>query len=161
MITKKAIIDGDVVCVYASSNILATKYSKGSKSLVVTFNYGVQYEYSDVSESEYKELETSDSQGHVFNTTIKSKTFTKLGNVDTKQLIETVVKHSVPVKEEMTRSEKQLITMMEAFLIYHKTKTEINIDELTDLQYFVDKVITGKDSITRKSSKEDDTKDTN
>jgi len=144
MITKKAIIDGDVVCSYDSSNILASKYSKGNKTLVITFKRGAQYQYSDVSEKEYEAFEMAESQGVVFNKTIKQKTFTNLGNADIKLILEDITKHSVPIKKELNKSEKTLILTMESFLLYHKTKTELSLPELEDLKHFVDKVIVEK-----------------
>jgi len=144
MITKKAIIDGDVVCSYDSSNILTSKYSKGDKTLVITFKRGAQYQYSNVSEDEYNAFELAESQGVMFNKSIKQKTFTNLGNVDVKVILENIAKHSVPIKKEFNKSEKTLILTMESFLLYHKTKTEISLAELEDMKYFVDKLIDEK-----------------
>jgi hypothetical protein len=56
-----------------SSNIKTAKYNTESKDLIVEFNNGSQYEYSDVPWEKFTKFRMSESQGKYFNTNI-SKT---------------------------------------------------------------------------------------
>lgn len=145
MIKKKNIIGEEIVCSYDSSNILASKYHSKSKKLTITFNRGTQYQYFGVDETEYKEFESAESQGKIFNSKIKSKDFEKIGDVDVDLLLEEINKGGEKVKTELDKDEKQLIVAMEAFLIYHNKKNDLSLVELRDLQYFLTKVINNKE----------------
>jgi len=143
MIKKKKKINEEIVCSYDSSNILASKYEPKSKKLTITFNRGTQYLYLGVEPNEYKVFEEAKSQGVEFNKIIKIKDFEKLGDVDPIKLVEEIEK-GVVEKTDLDKDEKQLVVAMESFLIFHKTKNTLDIAELTDLKYFLDKVLDQK-----------------
>ena len=90
MILKKQEKDNKVKAIYSSSNICASTYDKSTKDLIIIFSKGTQYLYNNVSESDYMRFELADSQGAVMNTHIKKYTFTKLADVDTKEIINEV-----------------------------------------------------------------------
>lgn len=50
-----------------SSQIKALEYDTETNILIVTFNQGKQYEYSDVSADEFRKLVEADSIGRHFN----------------------------------------------------------------------------------------------
>lgn len=50
-----------------SSQIKALEYDTEANILIVTFNQGKKYEYSDVSEEEFRKLIDSESIGKHFN----------------------------------------------------------------------------------------------
>jgi hypothetical protein len=52
-----------VECFYGSTNVLASKYVKSKKDLMVIFGSGRQYIYSGVMEEDYNKFQNSQSQG--------------------------------------------------------------------------------------------------
>ena len=114
--------------------------------LTITFSHGTQYIYEGVSNKEYTTFEGAESQGKEFNKYIKPKPFTKGEKVDVEKLLEGITNDEMVKvgKKELDRDEKQLIVTMEAFLIKHNTKNDLDLLDLTDLKYFLDKVITSK-----------------
>ena len=156
MILKRKKINENVVCTYDSSNILASSYNGKANELTITFSYGGQYTYSNVNKNEYLIFEQDKSQGSVFNKLIKPKDFIKGEPVRVEEFLAEIdtMEDSTPsekAKTELSKEEKQLIINMEAFLIFHKNKQDLVLEDLTDIKYFVDKVIeqkTAKDAKT-------------
>jgi hypothetical protein len=82
--------DGVVECLIDSSNILLSEYNKIEKTLKVTFKGGTQYLYRDILDRDYVRFEVSESQGSVFNKTMKKYNFDKLDKIDTTLLVEEI-----------------------------------------------------------------------
>lgn len=82
MLIKKTISDDSIRCVYESSNILVSEYSKDNKDLIIIFKNGGKYSYKNVGLTDYTRFETADSQGKVLNSHIKAYPFTNLGKVN-------------------------------------------------------------------------------
>lgn len=74
--------DGIIECVIDSTNILMSEYDKTNHTLKLTFKAGTQYLYKDVLERDYVRFEVSESQGSVFNKTMRKYECEKLGTVD-------------------------------------------------------------------------------
>jgi len=83
--------DGVIECLIESTNILKTEYNETTKEFTVTFKAGSRYKYLDVLNRDYVRFEVSESQGQVFNKTMKNYKFEKLNPVDT-----------TPIKEMIT-----------------------------------------------------------
>lgn len=73
-IIKEEIIGAKIINEIQSSNIKKTEYDTITKNLLVEFNNGAKYEYSDVPHQLYTQFRMSDSQGKFFTSKI-SKTF--------------------------------------------------------------------------------------
>ena len=58
-----------------SSALRSVGYDGGDATLVITFQSGSTYEYSDVPRSVYDELMAADSKGGYFNSYIKNRVF--------------------------------------------------------------------------------------
>lgn len=72
MITSKKINGTNVICEYKSSNIKEGVYNTVDKTLRVTFNNGIVYEYTNVPHEVFAALNLADSQGSYFNKNIKT-----------------------------------------------------------------------------------------
>lgn len=124
MILKKQEKDNKVKAIYSSSNICASTYDKTKKTLTIIFNHGGQYQYDNVSGSDYMRFEIADSQGKVLNSHIKSHTTTKLDAVDTKTILAEVTNiKAADDKVIIDHAVKGLIGRMKAVTIYYD-KTE-------------------------------------
>lgn len=73
-IISETIEGKNISVVVNSSNIKFAQYDTESKSLQVTFNNGLTYEYSDVPWEVFTKFRMSESQGKFFNSNI-SKTY--------------------------------------------------------------------------------------
>ena len=82
--------DGIIECLIDSSNILMSEYDKPKKTLKLTFKAGTQYLYKEIIERDYVRFEVSESQGSVFNKTMRKYEFEKLEKVDTSELLERI-----------------------------------------------------------------------
>ncbi len=89
-VVKRTEKEGVIECLIDSSNILMSEYNESDKSLVITFKAGTQYKYFDVLHRDYVRFEISESQGQVFNKTMKNYKYEKLDKVDVS-----------PIKEEI------------------------------------------------------------
>lgn len=87
--------DGVIECLIESTNILKTEYNESTKEFIVTFKAGSRYKYLDVLNRDYVRFEISESQGSVFNKTMKSYKFEKLDSVN-----------ATPIKEMITEITK-------------------------------------------------------
>lgn len=74
--------NGVIECLIDSTNILMSEYDESKKTFKVTFKSGTQYLYKDVLKRDYVRFEVTESQGSVFNKTIKNYVCEKLGSVD-------------------------------------------------------------------------------
>ena len=82
--------DGIIECLIDSSNILLSEYDKTKKTLRITFKAGTQYLYKDMLDRDYTRFEVSESQGSVFNKTMRKYEFEKLDKIDTTELLERI-----------------------------------------------------------------------
>ena len=73
-IKKTEIIGTKIICEVESSNLKKTEYDTETKKMLVEFNNGAKYEYSEVPHQLYTQFRMSESQGKFFNTKI-SKTY--------------------------------------------------------------------------------------
>ena len=73
-IIKEEIKGTKIITEIKSSNIKKTEYDTETKKLIVIFNNGGKYEYSDVPHQIYTKFRVSESQGKFFTTDI-SKTY--------------------------------------------------------------------------------------
>lgn len=85
--------NGIVECLIDSSNVLLSEYNRPEKTLKITFKAGTQYLYKEVIERDYVRFEVSESQGSVFNKTMRKYEFEKLEKVDTSELLEQISEH--------------------------------------------------------------------
>ena len=85
--------DGVVECLIDSSNILLSEYNKSKQTLKIIFKAGTQYLYKDVLDRDYVRFEVSESQGSVFNKTMRKYEFDKLDKIDTSNLLEQIAEH--------------------------------------------------------------------
>tara|TARA_R110000772_G_scaffold198098_3_gene308742 strand:+ start:3430 stop:3726 length:297 start_codon:yes stop_codon:yes gene_type:complete len=87
--------NGVIECLIDSSNILLSEYNKTKKTLKITFKAGTKYLYKDILDRDYVRFEVSESQGSVFNKTMRKYEFDKLEKVDTSELLERINEHRV------------------------------------------------------------------
>jgi len=73
-IIKEEINGTKIINEIQSSNLKKTEYDTETKKMLVEFNNGAKYEYSEVPHQLYTQFRMSDSQGKFFNTKI-SKTY--------------------------------------------------------------------------------------
>ena len=93
MVISKNKYEGNIECLYNSTNIIASKYVTKENKLALIFKSGRQYIYSDVSLSDYNKFETSESQGKTFNTIIKKYSYSRVDkDVDISPLLEQINK---------------------------------------------------------------------
>lgn len=93
MVLSKNSYEGNIECLYDSSNVIASKYVTKDKKLALIFKSGRQYVYSDVTFIDYNKFETSESQGRTFNTIIKKYSYSRVENVvDVSPLLEQINK---------------------------------------------------------------------
>lgn len=82
--------EGIITCLFKSSNILSSDYNQEKKELVITFNAGRRYTYSDVGHKDYLRFELAESQGEVFNKYIKKYSTKKNDDVNPAELLNRV-----------------------------------------------------------------------
>jgi hypothetical protein len=73
-IIKEEIVGTKIINEIQSSNLKKTEYDTETKKMLVEFNNGAKYEYSEVPHQLYTQFRMSESQGKFFNTKI-SKTY--------------------------------------------------------------------------------------
>lgn len=78
--------DGIIECLIDSSNILHSEYDKSGENLKITFKSGARYLYKEVLDRDYVRFEVSESQGSVFNKTMRKYDFVKLAPLDENNL---------------------------------------------------------------------------
>jgi Fe-S cluster assembly ATPase SufC len=144
MLVKK-IENGTLIeCLFNSSNVLSSKYDKATQELTVVFNAGTQYKYKGVRMTDYTRFEISDSQGKELNGRIKQYPAERLTDVNTTTLVREIHKYT---PKEMSKEEKQLIATMEALLIASKNKSSIDVKDLENVEYFINKVKESKNAV--------------
>ena len=74
--------NGVVECLIDSTNIIMSEYNRSTKNLKITFKAGTQYLYKNVLERDYLRFEVSESQGSVFNKTMRKYEYEKLDSND-------------------------------------------------------------------------------
>jgi hypothetical protein len=82
--------DGVVECLIDSSNIIMSEYDESKKTLAITFKAGTKYLYKDILHRDYVRFEVSESQGEIFNKTLRKYEFDKLDKVDVNPLKELI-----------------------------------------------------------------------
>ena len=110
MLLKRVEKESLVKAIYDSSNILASKYDKKTKDLVITFKRGAQYKYIGVSAVDYMRFETAESQGAVLNSHIKTYQFEKGETIDSNLIVEEIDKLK---NEELIKRQESIISDME------------------------------------------------
>lgn len=110
MLLKRVEKESLVKAIYDSSNILASKYDKKTKDLIITFKRGAQYKYIGVSATDYLRFETAESQGSILNSHIKQYQVEKCDNVDANIITEEIDRLK---KEEVIRRQESIISEME------------------------------------------------
>jgi hypothetical protein len=73
-ILKETIVGTKIINDIKSSNIKHTEYDTETKKMLVEFNNGLKYEYSDISHQVYTQFRMSESQGKFFSSKI-SRTY--------------------------------------------------------------------------------------
>lgn len=142
MLVKRNEKENVVECLFSSSNVLSSRYDKGTQELTVIFNAGTQYKYKGVRLTDYTRFELSDSQGKELNGRIKTYPTEKMDNVDTTKLVREIHEYT---PKEMSKEEKQLIVAMEAFLTAQKSKSSIDTKDLENVEYFIAKAKEAKE----------------
>lgn len=69
-IIKEEIIGTKIINEIQSSNLRKTEYDTETRKMMVEFNNGLKYEYSEVPHQVYTQFRISESQGKFFNTKI-------------------------------------------------------------------------------------------
>jgi len=82
VIERKEREDGIVECLIDSSNILKSEYNQTNNTLILTFKAGTRYKYKDVLNRDYIRFEMTESQGSVFNKTMRKYEYDKLDSTD-------------------------------------------------------------------------------
>jgi hypothetical protein len=72
-ITRTEIEGNKIICEITSSNLKRSEYDIENKTLKITFNNEMLYEYEEVPHSIYSQFRLSDSQGKYFNQNISKK----------------------------------------------------------------------------------------
>ena len=72
-ITRTDIEGNKIICEITSSNLKRSEYDIENKTLKITFNNEMLYEYEEVPHSIYSQFRLSDSQGKYFNQNISKK----------------------------------------------------------------------------------------
>lgn len=138
-IIKKIISESVIETMYDSSNILASKYDTANKNLIITFKNGGRYQYPDVSYTDYYNLDNADSQGVVFNSSIRKNypTFHKLDSIDVEEYIKDM--NAKGLNDE----EMKLIQLMTEFVGKHANADKMDMGLLFTVEGAI-KVLTGK-----------------
>jgi hypothetical protein len=137
MLVKRNEKGSVIECLFSSTNVLSSKYDKTTQELTIVFNAGTQYKYKGVRMTDYTRFELSDSQGKELNGRIKGYPSVKLENINTTELVREIHEYS---PKELSKEEKQLVLTMEAFLLAHKNKSRIDMKELDNVEFFINKV---------------------
>lgn len=138
MLIKRNDKGNKVESLYDSSNILASSWDKTTNDLTITFKRGVQYVYKNVRATDYARFELAESQGAELNKRIKNVyNYEKLDGVDTADLVKEIYTYQ---KEEMSKAEKNLISVMKSFIIAHENQGSIDLKELSNIEFFINKV---------------------
>jgi len=82
--------NGVVECIIDSTNILMSEYDRSKQTLKLTFKAGTQYLYKGIIDRDYVRFEVSESQGSVFNKTMRKYESEKLGSIDVTPIIELI-----------------------------------------------------------------------
>jgi aspartokinase-like uncharacterized kinase len=69
-IIKEEIVGTKIINEIQSSNLKKTEYDTETKKMLVEFNNGTKYEYSEVPHQLYTQFRISESQGKFFSTKI-------------------------------------------------------------------------------------------
>ena len=72
-ITRTDMEGNKIICEITSSNLKRSEYDIENKTLKITFNNEMLYEYEEVPHSIYSQFRLSDSQGKYFNQNIAKK----------------------------------------------------------------------------------------
>ena len=72
-ITREIIEATKILNEVRSSNIKRTEYDTETKGMIIEFNNGTKYEFSDVPHQTYTKFRMSESQGRFFSTEISKK----------------------------------------------------------------------------------------
>jgi len=72
-ITRTDIEGNKIICEINSSNLKRSEYNLEDKTLKVTFNNEMVYEYQEVPHSTYAQFRLAESQGKYFNQNIARK----------------------------------------------------------------------------------------
>lgn len=90
MFVERTEKDGVITCLFKSSNILSSDYDQEKKELIITFNAGRRYTYSNLEYKDYLRFEIAESQGEVFNKHIKKYPTKRNDDVDPTSLLNRV-----------------------------------------------------------------------
>jgi hypothetical protein len=127
MILKKQEKNNLVQAIYESSNICASTYNNQTKDLVIVFNNGGQYKYTNVSETDYTRFEIADSQGAIFNSHIKKYNFEKLDKINVVSIIKEVNELKDADKQiKVNHYTEEMIEKMKAVIQYYETTNSVD-----------------------------------
>lgn len=130
LLNKRIDENDDIVCVYESSNIPMSIYSRSKKELRVIFKNGTQYKYNDVDNVSYLLFETADSQGKVLNSKIKQFDFEKLADYGVQAIqeyqekLDEIAKENYRIDIRRRANELSSDTVMDTKSLY-ELKTQI------------------------------------
>lgn len=130
MLLKRVEKENVVKAIYDSSNILASKYEKNNKNLTITFKRGVQYVYKNVSQTDYVRFETSESQGSILNSHIKSYDVEKGESIHPDSIVEEI--NNIK-KEDIIKRQELIISDMESIISNFDINQDFNEKKLLDL----------------------------
>ena len=137
MLLQKVLNENVVSCLYESSNILASKYFKDTKKLIITFKRGVTYTYSNVPEKDYLRFEMADSQGQILSSHIKQYPTVKGDNVDANLIVEEI--NNVK-KQEVISIESDLNDVLVKLVNLYETEKTFAINDLDILIKVIERV---------------------
>jgi hypothetical protein len=90
MFVERTEKEGIVSCLFKSSNILSSDYNQEKKELMITFNAGRRYTYSNIENKDYIRFEIAESQGEVFSKHIKKYPTKRNDDVNPAELLNRV-----------------------------------------------------------------------
>lgn len=90
MLIERTEKDGVISCLFKSSNILSSEYNQEKGELIITFNAGRRYTYSNLEYKDYLRFEIAESQGEIFNKYIKKYPTKRNEDVDPTNLLNRV-----------------------------------------------------------------------
>lgn len=130
LLNKRIDENDDIVCVYESSNIPMSIYSRSKKELRIIFKNGTQYKYNDVDNVTYLLFETADSQGKILNSKIKQFEFEKLADYGVQAIqeyqekLDEIAKENFQIDIRRRANELTSKTVLDAKCLY-ELKTQI------------------------------------
>lgn len=93
MVLKEEVQDNIYTCYFDSSNILACQYYANVQILSLIFKSGKQYNYKNITPTEYQLFKIAKSQGKYFNENLKNAEFEPKGVIPEKEKLYEIIEN--------------------------------------------------------------------